>query len=86
VFQNLILIAGGQIVFCLGDLSSSSLFAPSWHLNEAFFVFVGFWVSIISFYVEGVVPEEVSMLMTFSASERNVFVVNGLQPVLIMIF
>jgi hypothetical protein len=30
--------------------------------------------------------EEVTMLMTFSAMKGNVFIVNGLDPVLILVF
>jgi hypothetical protein len=54
--------------------------------NEAIFVFVGLWVTIFVCCIEGAVPKEMPMLMTFSASEQNVLIINGLQPFLIVIF
>jgi hypothetical protein len=86
LLQNLKLVARGRFLDGLGGWSLASLSALSRRWYESFFVFVFFWVSLFARSVEGTVPEEVPMLMAFSASKRNVFIVDGLHPVLILVF
>jgi hypothetical protein len=54
-------------------------------LYKAFLVFVVLWVPFLVSCIEREFSEEMAMFVAFSASERNVFIVNGLGPVLVMI-
>ena len=91
ILQNRELIASRGIFTYLGWLFSSSLSSfPCWLykvvLVFALLVFAAFKVPVFMNRVEGAFPEKMTMFMEFLASERNVFVVDGLGPVLVMIF
>ena len=70
----------------MGGLLSSSLSSFSCWLSEAILVFATFWVPFFVNNIERALSEKMSAFVAFPASEQNVFVVNGLGPVLIMIF
>jgi hypothetical protein len=55
-------------------------------LSEVVLVFVVVWVSFFWSIVEGAFSEQVSMLMTPMATEWNMFIINGLDLVLVLIF
>jgi hypothetical protein len=55
-------------------------------LSEVVLVFADLWVPLFMGNIEGAFSEEMSLLMTFPASERDVFIVDGLGPILVMVF
>jgi hypothetical protein len=55
-------------------------------LHEAILVLAAFWVSFFRRSVEWAVSKKVTMFMAFPAAEWNMLIVDGLRPVLVMIF
>jgi hypothetical protein len=54
-------------------------------LYESFLVLAAFWISFFVDQIERALSEKVAMFVAFPAPEGNVFIINGLGPVLVMI-
>ena len=70
----------------MGWLLLSSLSSFSYWLSEVVLVFANLCVPLFVSSIEGAVSEEMSVLMIFPASEWDVFIVDGLGPILVMVF
>ena len=55
-------------------------------MYKAVLVLVAFWVPFFVSSIERALSEKMTMFVAFPASEWNVFVVDGLGPVLVMVF
>jgi len=60
--------------------------SPPLYVGKAIFFFTGFRIITFGCCIQRAIPEQMAMLMAFSASERYMFIINSLRPFLIMVF